>query len=75
MFAYLKSKRLYFILRACVYAMMLVFGCIIAMILSNYCIYHVDMTTIVLQAYCKYTTFLGQGSLVEYLVTDWLNPL
>ena len=29
---------------------------IIAMILSNYCIYHDDVKTIVLHAYCKYTT-------------------
>ena len=29
---------------------------IIAMILPNYCIYHDDVKTIVLHAYCKYTT-------------------
>ena len=49
---------------------------IIAMILSNYCIYHDDVKTIVLHAYCKYTTvFLGQGSKVEQFVTDWLYPV
>ena len=41
------------------------------MILSNYCIYHDAVKTIVLHAYCKYTTFfLGQGSKVEQFVTD-----
>ena len=46
---------------------------IIAMILSNYCIYPVDVKTTVLHAYCKYTKKnLGQGSKVEKFVTDWL---
>ena len=48
---------------------------IIAMLLSNYCIYHDDVKIIFLHAYCKYTTVLGQGSKVEQFVTDWLYPV
>ena len=49
---------------------------IITMILSYCWIYHVDVKTIVLYAYCKYTNvFLGQGAKVEQFVTDWLYPV
>ena len=44
---------------------------IIAMILSNYCIYHDDVKTIVLYAYCKYTTVFRTG-LQCRTVCNWL---
>ena len=44
---------------------------IIAMILSNYCIYHDDVKTIVLHAYCKYTTVFRTG-LQGRTVCNWL---
>ena len=49
---------------------------IVAMILSNYCIYHVDVKIIVLSAYCKYTdVFVEHGSKEEQFVTDCLYPV
>ena len=36
---------------------------------------HDDVKTIVFHAYCKYTTFLGQGSKVEQFVTVSLYPV
>ena len=44
---------------------------IMAMILSNYCIYHHDVKTIVLHAYCKYTTVFRTG-LQGRTVCNWL---
>ena len=43
---------------------------ITAMILSNYCIYPVDVKAIVCMHIVMY--FLGQGSKVDQFVPDWL---